>query len=202
MQAELASARSRIALLEAELSRRASRDPLADSLLSLSAFRAQLELDVRRAQRYRRPLSVALLDLDGFRGVNAKFGYATGDQLLVAVGTVIAGHSRAHDVACRTGGDEFAVLLAETCSPAAREAMDRLSRELADVEVGLVRGAAVSVGIADLSVAQTPSGLLAAARESLESARDAGGGRISEFSEIAVATALGDRQLMPSPSGS
>jgi diguanylate cyclase (GGDEF)-like protein/putative nucleotidyltransferase with HDIG domain len=180
LESELATARSRIASLEAEIAQRDSRDPLAGALLTLRAFRAQLELDVRRAQRYRRPLSVALLDVDGFRSVNADGGYAAGDQLLVALGEVIARHTRAHDLACRTGGDEYAILLAETASGDACHAMERLLRELEDIEAGAVRGASVSVGVADLSIAVTPEGLLAAAREGLEASRAAGGGRVSE----------------------
>jgi diguanylate cyclase (GGDEF)-like protein/putative nucleotidyltransferase with HDIG domain len=180
LAAELAGARSRIASLEAEIAQRDSRDPLAGALLTLHAFRAQLELDVRRAQRYRRPLSVALLDVDGFRSINAKGGYPLGDQLLVAIGDVIARHTRAHDLACRTGGDEFAILLAETASGDACVAMERLLHELQDIEVGTVRGASVSVGVADLSLSATPEGLLAAAREGLEASRVAGGGRVTE----------------------
>jgi diguanylate cyclase (GGDEF)-like protein/putative nucleotidyltransferase with HDIG domain len=180
LESELARARSQISALEAEVGQRESRDPLAGSLLTLRAFRAQLELDVRRAQRYRRPLSVALLDVDGFRSVNEEGGYATGDRLLAAVGEAIARHTRAHDLACRTGGDEFALLLAETPSGEACVAIDRLRRELEDVEAGPAGGVSVSVGIADLSIAVTPESLLAAAREGLEVSRAAGGGTVSE----------------------
>ena len=162
------------------MGQRESRDPLAGSLLTLRAFRAQLELDVRRAQRYRRPLSVALLDVDGFRSVNEDGGYAAGDRLLAAVGETIARHTRAHDLACRTGGDEFALLLAETPSGEACVAMDRLRCELEDVEAGPAGGVSVSIGIADLSIAVTPESLLAAAREGLEASRTAGGGTVFE----------------------
>ncbi|MGI8460420.1 MAG: bifunctional diguanylate cyclase/phosphohydrolase [Solirubrobacterales bacterium] len=177
---ELATARGRIAALEAELTQKDSRDPLAGTLLTLRAFRAQLELDVRRAQRYRRPLSIALIDIDGFKTINADSGYAAGDALLIAVGAAIEHSTRAHDLACRTGGDEFAVLLAETASGEACAAMERLLRDLEDVSFGDVRGVSASVGVADLSVAVTPEGLLAAAREGLEAARVAGGGRAAE----------------------
>jgi len=180
LEAELAAARGRITALEAELAQRDSRDPLAGSLLTLRAFRAQLELDVRRAQRYRRPLSIALLDIDGFKAVNADGGYAAGDEVLAEVGAAIERHTRAHDLACRTGGDEFALLLAETASGEAWGAMGRLLRELEDVQVGAVRGVSASIGVADLSVAVTTEGLLAAAREGLEAARVAGGGRVAE----------------------
>jgi two-component system cell cycle response regulator len=135
LEAELAVARRRIAALEAQLTERDARDPLTGSLLTLRAFRAQLDLDVRRAQRYRRPLSIALLDVDRFRAVNAASGYAAGDELLGAVGEAIARSTRAHDLACRTGGDEFAVLLAETPASDGRVALERLLRELEDVQV-------------------------------------------------------------------
>jgi diguanylate cyclase (GGDEF)-like protein len=195
LEAKLADARSRIESLETELAQRDTRDPLVGSLLSLRAFRAQLELDVRRAQRYRRPLSVGLVDVDRFRMVNVDGGFAMGDRLLVALGKLIARHTRAHDLACRTGGDEFAFLLAETAAADAYVSMVELARELQSVEVAPGRCASISVGVADLSLADTPEGLLAAAREGLEASRTAGGGRISECLGVADATTR-------SPSGS
>src|SRR5919197_1289817 len=71
---KLAQARKRIAELESDLARLEQRDPLTRSLLSLNAFRAQLELDVGRANRYGRPLTVALIDIDGFRQLNLEHG--------------------------------------------------------------------------------------------------------------------------------
>ena len=61
--------------------------------MTLPAFRAQLELDVERAQRYGRPLTVAILDIDRFRYLNMKRGYAVGDKVL----------TRGRRAPCRTG---------------------------------------------------------------------------------------------------
>ena len=191
LETELAAARGRISELESELGRRGSRDPLTGSLLTLRAFRAQLDLDVRRAQRYRRPLSVALIDIDGFRAINRETGYAAGDELLIAVGAAIDRTTRAHDLACRTGGDEYAILLAETSATDASLAVERLLLELEEVTLGQVRGVSASVGVADLTAAVTPEGLLAAAREGLEVARAAGGGRVAESPGVAPALAAG-----------
>jgi diguanylate cyclase (GGDEF)-like protein len=174
---ELAEARKRIAELEAELAQRESRDPLARSLLTLRAFRAQLELDVQRAQRYRRPLTVGLLDVDGFRAINLRHGYAAGDAVLAAVGDLISKGTRVHDLACRMGGDEFALLLPETGSASAIQAVGRILVELEDFEAGPVRGVSISVGLASLEGKQSPERLLAAAAEALEQARAAGGGQ-------------------------
>jgi diguanylate cyclase (GGDEF)-like protein/putative nucleotidyltransferase with HDIG domain len=187
LEAELAAARRRNAALQAELTERNARDSLTASLLTLRAFRAQLDLDVRRAQRYRRPLSIALLDVDGFRAVNSSAGYSAGDELLAAVGEAITRTTRAHDLACRTGGDEYAILLAETESGDARLAVERLLLDLEDVEVAGLHGVSASAGVADLTVAVTPEGLLAAARDALEEARESGGGRVAECPPVASA---------------
>jgi diguanylate cyclase (GGDEF)-like protein len=173
---QLAAARQRIGELESELSRLEQRDPLTRSLLSLTAFRAQLELDVARAHRYERPLSVVLIDIDRFRYLNLERGYGAGDAILIAIGELIAERTRVHDLACRMGGDEFALLLAETATPAALQTVERILVEFEELEAGGVRGIAVSVGVAGLEPAQTPESLLAAARSALEQAR-AGGGR-------------------------
>jgi diguanylate cyclase (GGDEF)-like protein len=173
---QLTAARQRIGELEDELARLPQRDSLIPSLLSLSAFRTQLELDVARAHRYERPLTVALLDIDRFRHLNLEQGYAAGDSALVAVGRLIAERTRVHDLACRMGGDEFGFLLPETGAAAATGAIERILVELEDVEAGGIRGVSASVGIAALETGQKPESVLAAARSALEQAR-AGGGR-------------------------
>ena len=149
---QLAAARQRIAELEEKLTRLSQRDPLIPSLLSLSAFRTQLDLDVARAHRYERPLTVALLDIDRFRHLNLEHGYAAGDAVLAAVGRLIAERTRVHDLACRMGGDEFGFLLPETGAAAATGAIERILVELEDLEAGGIRGVSASVGIAALEL--------------------------------------------------
>jgi diguanylate cyclase (GGDEF)-like protein len=180
---ELAAAGQRIASLEAEITRLSQRDPLTPSLLSPSAFRAQLDLDVARAHRYDRPLTVALLDVDRFRRVNLDHGYAAGDAVLAAVGGVIAAETRLHDLACRMGGDEFALVLPETSAPAARQPIDRILVELEDLEAGGVRGISVSVGIAALGIGDKTESVLAAAGSALQRARASGGRQAVAFGE-------------------
>jgi diguanylate cyclase (GGDEF)-like protein len=178
---QLAAARQRIAELEATLSQLEHRDPVTGSLLSLRSFRAQLELDVARADRYARPLSVALLDVDRFRQLNLDHGYAAGDAVLAAVGRLISERTRMNDLACRMGGDEFAILFGETDADEAHGAIERILLDLEDLEAGAVRGIAVSVGIASLQPGQRPESLLAAAASALEQARSAGGSQAVVF---------------------
>jgi diguanylate cyclase (GGDEF)-like protein len=182
---QLAGARERVGELEVELSRLAQRDPLVQSVLSLGAFRSQLELDVARAHRYGRPLTVALLDIDGFRDLNLDHGYGAGDAVLVAVGDLISGATRVHDLACRMGGDEFGLLLPETAVPAALQTVERILLELEALEAAGIRGVSASVGIASLEAGQRPEALLAATRSAVEQARAGGGRQAALYGESA-----------------
>ena len=193
---ELQAARNRIAELEAQLGRVSGRDALISSLMTLPAFRAQLELDVERAQRYGRPLSVAVLDIDRFRYLNMKRGYAVGDKVLAAVGELLAGRTRALDLTCRAGADEFVMLLSETPLGEAQIVLERILVALEEVEAGDHRGVSASVGIAGLRHGQSADSLLAQAAMALEGARLGGGGRIqisngSEGEPAQVAATVG-----------
>src|SRR3954447_27003366 len=113
LERDLVLARRRIAELEAARERDAGHDPVT-GLLSLRAFRAQLEIEVDRARRHGRPLAVALLDVDGFRDLNSHYGHGPGDTVLSEVARVLGQNTRGHDVVSRMGNDEFSMLLPET----------------------------------------------------------------------------------------
>jgi diguanylate cyclase (GGDEF)-like protein len=72
-----------------------------------------LERELRRAERNHRPLCVAMLDLDHFKGLNDSFGHEAGDLLLSELGRLLRTNLRRGDVACRYGGEEFVVILPE-----------------------------------------------------------------------------------------
>src|SRR6266566_1330067 len=77
-------------------------------------FSLRLEEEISRFRRFNHPVSVVVLDLDGFKSVNDEFGHAVGDETLRDVGQILMKHSRGINVVSRYGGDEFAVLLVET----------------------------------------------------------------------------------------
>ena len=79
-------------------------------------------------------MAVAIVDLDNFKQVNDEHGHEVGDRVLTWIGAVLAGRSRGVDVAARTGGDEFAVLL--TDGDAARRRAVRRSRAPGDRRPG------------------------------------------------------------------
>jgi diguanylate cyclase (GGDEF)-like protein/putative nucleotidyltransferase with HDIG domain len=179
LESELAVAKRRIAELEEQITQVAKRDPLAADLLTLRTFRAQLEMDIKRSHRYRHPMSLAVLDLDGFRALNLKHGYPVGDKVIAAVGRTIKEQTRANDLVCRTSGDEFAMLLPETEGQAAVLPMERILRSLEDLNVEGVRGISASIGLTALKQGEAAAELLAEAGVALEQARVAGGGRVS-----------------------
>ncbi|MGA3107652.1 MAG: sensor domain-containing diguanylate cyclase [Terriglobales bacterium] len=74
-----------------------------------------LDRELHSARRKHRPLAVLMLDLDHFKQYNDKFGHSAGDKVLSAVGQTLLRSVRAEDVACRYGGEEFALILPE-CS--------------------------------------------------------------------------------------
>lgn len=97
------------------LAREARTDPLT-GLANRRGWDEQLARERARAARRGEPLSVALLDLDGFKTFNDAHGHQAGDRLLVEAAAAWRGQLREADTLCRWGGDEFAALLPD-CSP-------------------------------------------------------------------------------------
>lgn len=107
-----------------------------------------LDRELSRLERYGRPLTLAYLDLDGFKSVNDTFGHLIGDRVLQVVAGCARARLRKTDVVARLGGDEFVFLCPETDEAAARaaitEVVERLREEMRDggwpvtVSVGVV----------------------------------------------------------------
>lgn len=108
-------------------------DARTDGLTSLANRRAFIEamaLEAERARRHGHPVSLAYVDLDGFKAINDQRGHAEGDAVLVSVARTLRAGTRAFDVVGRLGGDEFGLLLPETDALAAGPFLARLRGEL------------------------------------------------------------------------
>lgn len=134
----------------------ASKDSLT-LLYNHGAFCQRLEVEVERAARYGRPLSVIMLDLDRFKEINDAHGHLVGDRILAAAGGVLAAHLRQSDVAARYGGDEFAVLLPETDLLAASSIASRIAEGISQVRVETAGGTGVTF-TASIGYASCPAG--------------------------------------------
>src|SRR5438093_13600682 len=88
-------------------------------------FSLRLEEEISRYRRFNHPVSVVVLDLDGFKTVNDEFGHAVGDDTLRDIGQILMKHARGINVVSRYGGDRFAVPLVETATAGGRLSADR-----------------------------------------------------------------------------
>jgi len=122
---------------------------LTDNLTKLGNHRAyqdDLHREISRAKRHGHDLTLALIDVDDLKLLNDRGGHLLGDQVLGALGLLLA-NLRHEDRAYRIGGDEFSILFAQTSDVDARETMERLRLRAQD----LLLGGTISAGIATLS---------------------------------------------------
>ena len=138
-----------------------------------------LNRELQRAKRAGRSLSVVMLDLDHFKHFNDTFGHQVGDILLQEVAGVIKGRVRAGDLACRYGGEEFSLIVAEVdiegtlkCVESVREAIKHLSLHHGGQTLGTIT---VSAGVATYPAhAINSEDLMRAADQALYQAKKAG----------------------------
>jgi diguanylate cyclase (GGDEF)-like protein len=136
------------------------------------SFHDALAREVARAHRYQRRLAILLLDVDDFHGVNDRLGQLGGDEILSGTATLVNGAIRGADVAYRTGGDEFAVILPES---ARIEAEGLFARVLATMR-RREQGTSVSGGIAELQADDDALSLFGRAEAALGQAKAVGKG--------------------------
>ena len=122
-------------------------------LFNARHFGLALSEEIMRAQRFDRPLSLIMADLDLLRDINNSYGHLAGDAVLMGIAEVFRTHLRQYDVPARFGGEEFSILLPETSAEEAFEIAERIRKAVAerafDVETSSqpIR-ATVSIGVA------------------------------------------------------
>ncbi len=122
-------------------------------LFNARHFGAALAEELTRAERFGRPLSLMMADLDLLRDINNNYGHLAGDAVLRGIAEVFRQELRHYDVPARFGGEEFSILLPETTPEQALEIAERIRRALAETEFEVETSnepirATVSIGIA------------------------------------------------------
>jgi len=167
-----------ITIFQRRLEREAATDKLT-GVANRSAFDLALELAWRRRERSRVPMSLAIIDIDHFKHINDALGHLAGDEAIRAVAAMIRERTRASDLICRWGGDEFIVLMeGATGTDAARVAED-IRRASAAIELkGATRRVTISAGVAQARDGDDSDALLTRADRSLYIAKDEGRDRV------------------------
>jgi diguanylate cyclase (GGDEF)-like protein/PAS domain S-box-containing protein len=161
-----------------ELEHRARTDALT-GLNNRRHFHELAELEVARAKRYGKSLSVMMLDLDHFKDINDAYGHQVGDTVLQKFSNICLQSMREIDVIGRLGGEEFAILLPEANITQAMEAAERLRAEVEHTALPLEGGQVitfrVSIGVTELHEAdQDIASLLKRADAAMYDAKQAG----------------------------
>jgi two-component system, cell cycle response regulator len=150
-------------------------------------FQQLLGVEWNRAQRFNRPLSLIMLDLDHFKAYNDLYGHQAGDQALRQLGQLLRRSSRSYDAVARYGGDEFAMILPETSQEMAAEVAERVR---VGVESETLEGdprapgahLTASLGVATFPEHATePRALIRKADLALYHAKTCGGNRVSRY---------------------
>ena len=122
-----------LALENAWLYERRYQEAITDPLTGVANrryFQNQLAREVARAQRFQRPLSLLMLDLDDFKRYNDTFGHPAGDEALKLIARTLEQHIRSVDIVARYGGEEFAVILPETPRDKALQVAQRIVKAI------------------------------------------------------------------------
>ena len=170
------------ALEHARTRRLASTDGLTE-VYNHRTFQERLSQEIARADRYRRPLSVLMIDVDHFKVYNDTCGHPQGDIVLQDLARLLREMSRTSDTVARYGGEEFAIILPETDSVGAQKIAQRLREQVEGYAFpgqDLMPGGSltISIGVATHAPAGSKDALLQAADTALYTAKREGRNRV------------------------
>jgi diguanylate cyclase (GGDEF)-like protein len=154
---------------------------VTDDLTGLAthgAFQDLLASELAEVRRYRYPVGLLMIDLDGFKSINDLYGHQQGDVVLRHAADVLWENSRDPDVAARYGGEELALILPHTDLDGTYTIAERIRQSIENMRVPLLRGGGSVQVTASIGVAATSendqSGLISAADAALYVAKRAG----------------------------
>jgi diguanylate cyclase (GGDEF)-like protein len=142
-------------------------------------FHETLQRECTRAQRYGRTLALLVLDLDDFKAINGQVGHLAGDAVLAETAGRVRAVLRASDIACRVGGDEFAIILPEAGGGQAAQLYERVQEAVSAKAIGVIPRLTLSGGIAELVEGDDATTFFERADDALYRAKQAGKAQFS-----------------------
>jgi diguanylate cyclase (GGDEF)-like protein len=176
---------AKVESLASEVYKLAALDQLT-GLYNRRSGEQRLAQEISRAQRHCRPLTVLLMDLDGLKQINDRFGHAAGDTVLKGFADRLQRAIRGSDLAVRLGGDEFMALLPECRSEEVRHVLGRLEGMEFEFDNEKLR-LQYSRGWTDYAAGETPQELLKRADQALYENKRAGKRRVVATLQTPVA---------------
>jgi diguanylate cyclase (GGDEF)-like protein/PAS domain S-box-containing protein len=166
------------------------------SLANRRHFMEQGQIELERAKRYNKPLSVFMIDIDYFKKINDTYGHKFGDFVLQTLAAKLRETLRLIDVIGRIGGEEFAVLLPETGLREAAEVAERLRDSVARTNVpreeGMPINFTVSIGVATMQDKESSlDGLLSQADAAMYAAKQSGRNKVNTAVETDIRSVAG-----------
>ena len=141
-------------------------------------FHETLAREVARAHRYNRDLALVVFDLDDFKAINDQIGHLAGDGVLADAAARVRDVVRTADIACRIGGDEFAVVLPESTLRDAEQLYRRIQHAVSVRPIGQVGHIVFSAGVAELRPDDDAVAFFQRGDDALYRAKEAGKGQI------------------------
>jgi len=171
-----------VAIKNAQLYSSAEEVALTDDLTGLHnyrSFQTKLAEEIERAGRSNRPLSMSIVDIDGFKQYNDKFGHIAGNKVLKEFAALLQNEVRVYDIVARYGGDEFCIIFPETDKEEALETAERIrfsiEKHKFPLEDIILGGLTISTGLAAYpSGAKSMEELVLQADKALYKAKNAG----------------------------
>jgi diguanylate cyclase (GGDEF)-like protein len=152
-------------------------DPLT-GVLNRRGFIERLDYLVHLADREHIEFALAYIDLDDFKEINDRIGHLAGDTVLAEAAERVRDVVRTADIACRVGGDEFAVILPESSLNDADQLYRRIQNSVSSRPLGQAGKLYLSAGVAELRAEDDPVALFQRADDALYRAKEAGKGRV------------------------